>query len=63
MATFKYLLETSTCIELLRGNERVRQHCVEFDSRSGYSCYFTTIFLPLRNKNPRHVLYMVGIVI
>lgn len=29
MATFKYLLETSTCIELLRGNERVRQHCVE----------------------------------
>lgn len=29
MAEFKYLLETSTCIELLRGNERVRQHCVE----------------------------------
>lgn len=31
MATFKYLLETSTCIELLRGNERVRQCCVEHD--------------------------------
>lgn len=29
MATFKYLLETSTCIELLRGNERIRQRCVE----------------------------------
>ena len=29
MAEFKYLLETSTCIELLRGNEHVRQHCVE----------------------------------
>ena len=29
MATFKYLLETSTCIELLRGNERVRQKCIE----------------------------------
>lgn len=29
MATFKYLLETSTCIELLRGNERVRQQCIE----------------------------------
>ena len=29
MAEFKYLLETSTCIELLRGNERVRQRCVE----------------------------------
>lgn len=31
MATFKYLLETSTCIELLRGNERVRQCCVEYN--------------------------------
>ena len=29
MATFKYLLETSTCIELLRGNQSVRRHCVE----------------------------------
>ena len=29
MTKFKFLLETSTCIELLRGNERVRQHCVE----------------------------------
>ena len=31
MATFKYLLETSTCIELLRGNECVRQHCIEYN--------------------------------
>ncbi len=31
MATFKYLLETSTCIELLRGNECVRQRCVEYN--------------------------------
>lgn len=31
MTTFKYLLETSTCIELLRGNEHVRQKCVEHD--------------------------------
>ena len=31
MAEFKYLLETSTCIELLRGNQHVRQHCVEHD--------------------------------
>ena len=29
MASFKYLLETSTCIELLRGNQKVRQMCVE----------------------------------
>ena len=29
MVMFKYLLETSTCIELLRGNEHVRQKCVE----------------------------------
>ena len=29
MTTFKYLLETSTCIELLRGNEVVRQKCIE----------------------------------
>ncbi len=29
MAMFKYLLETSTCIELLRGNKHVRQKCVE----------------------------------
>lgn len=29
MPTFKYLLETSTCIELLRGNQHVREHCIE----------------------------------
>ena len=29
MTQFKYLLETSTCIELLRGNTKVRQKCVE----------------------------------
>ena len=29
MNQFKYLLETSTCIELLRGNETVRQKCIE----------------------------------
>lgn len=29
MAELKYLLDTSTCVELLRGNERVRQKCVE----------------------------------
>ena len=29
MAEFKYLLDTSTCIELRRGNQIVRQHCVE----------------------------------
>lgn len=29
MTMFKYLLETSTCIELLRGNKHVRQKCVE----------------------------------
>ena len=29
MTTFKYLLETSTCIELLRGNEVVRQKCIQ----------------------------------
>ena len=29
MTQFKYLLETSTCIELLRGNEKVRQKCIE----------------------------------
>lgn len=29
MSTFKYLLETSTCIELLRGNKKVRQLCIE----------------------------------
>ena len=35
MATFKYLLETSTCIELLRGNEIVRQKCIE---QNQYCC-------------------------
>ena len=29
MAELKFLLDTSTCIELLRGNEHVRQLCVE----------------------------------
>ncbi len=29
MAEFKYLLETSTCIEMLRGNSRVRERCIE----------------------------------
>ncbi len=29
MATFKYLPETSTCIELLHGNQRVRQLCID----------------------------------
>ena len=29
MAELKYLLDTSTCIELLRGNEHVRQLCGE----------------------------------
>ena len=29
MAELKYLLDTSTCVELLWGNERVRQKCVE----------------------------------
>ena len=33
MATFKYLLETSICIELLRGNEQVRQQCIEKNSQ------------------------------
>lgn len=35
MTTFKYLLETSTCIELLRGNEIVRQKCIE---QNQYCC-------------------------
>ena len=35
MTTFKYLLETSTCIELLRGNEVVRQKCIE---QNQYCC-------------------------
>ena len=35
MSTFKYLLETSTCIELLRGNETVRQKCIE---QNQYCC-------------------------
>lgn len=29
MSQFKYLLETSTCIELLRWNEKLRQKCIE----------------------------------
>lgn len=35
MTTFKYLLETSTCIELLRGNVIVRQKCIE---QNQYCC-------------------------
>lgn len=35
MSQFKYLLETSTCIELLRGNMKVRQKCVEYNQ---YCC-------------------------
>ncbi|MCR4560595.1 MAG: PIN domain-containing protein [Bacteroidales bacterium] len=30
MQKFKYLLDTSTCIELLRGNKNVRQFCIEY---------------------------------
>ena len=33
MAEFKYLLETSTCIEMLRGNQRVREHCIEHNQQ------------------------------
>ena len=29
MTKYKYLLDTSVCIELLRGNEKVRQYCIE----------------------------------
>lgn len=29
MNEFKYLLDTSICIELLRGNEKVREKCIE----------------------------------
>ncbi len=29
MAKYKYLLDTSICIELLRGNETVRRYCIE----------------------------------
>lgn len=32
MNEFKYLLDTSTCIELLRGNTNVRQKCIEEDA-------------------------------
>lgn len=35
MAELKYLLDTSTCIELLRGNKHVRQHCIEHNQ---FSC-------------------------
>lgn len=31
MAELKYLLDTSICIELLRGNDKVRQKCVEYN--------------------------------
>ena len=33
MAAFKYLLETSTCIEILRGNQRVRERCIEHNQQ------------------------------
>lgn len=29
MGNFKYMLDTSTCIELLHGNENVRQKCID----------------------------------
>ena len=35
MTTFRYLLDTSICIELLRGNKNVRQKCVKFND---YCC-------------------------
>lgn len=35
MADFKYLLDTSTCIELLYGNQQVRSKCV---ANSGLCC-------------------------
>ncbi|MBQ9466736.1 MAG: PIN domain-containing protein [Muribaculaceae bacterium] len=35
MTNLKYLLDTSTCIELLRGNEKVRKMCVEYNQ---YCC-------------------------
>lgn len=31
MAELKYLLDTSICIELLRGNDKVRQKCIEYN--------------------------------
>ena len=50
MATFKYLLETSTCIELLRGNEIVRQKCIEQNQYQkqlslSVSLFFLTFYL------------------
>lgn len=38
MTQFKYLLETSTCIALLRGNENVRRKCVEYNQQCCISC-------------------------
>ena len=29
MGNYKYLLDTSICIELLHGNEIVRRHCID----------------------------------
>ena len=29
MGKYKYLLDTSICIELLHGNEIVRRHCID----------------------------------
>ncbi len=31
MTKYKYLLDTSICIELLRGNETVRRYCIDND--------------------------------
>lgn len=35
MSDFKYMLDTSTCIELLHGNEKVRQRCI---NENQYCC-------------------------
>ena len=37
MFDFKYLLDTSICVELLRGNEKVRKHCIEHDQQCSIS--------------------------
>lgn len=37
MAELKYLLDTSICIELLNGNEIVRQHCIDNASECAIS--------------------------
>lgn len=39
MAELKYLLDTSICIELLNGNHRVRQYCID----NAQSCAISTL--------------------